>query len=129
VPITGAHILVADDSVEICTLMHLLLSSEGAEVESAHCADAARAQLHYRLPNLVIAETHLPGLPRSATVVDLLDGDEKWRDVPVLFCTVDADSMDWTTVRRRRPHTDVVFKPFDIDRLLTAAERLLDGEA
>jgi CheY-like chemotaxis protein len=103
--------------------METLLKSEGFEVAAARSAEETRERLATMRPDLVISDVRMPRMPPFG-VLDLLDRDEKTRHIPVLFCTGAVQEIEDAHMRLRRPGTDVLLKPFDIDELLARIARL-----
>lgn len=119
----GTRILVVDDSLEYLGFMEALLTAEGFEVTIASSVAAARDHLRNGRPDVIIADVRMPDMPAFG-VLDLLEARAQTRDVPVLFCTGAEQEVEAAAERLRRPGTDVLFKPFDIDELLARVARL-----
>lgn len=117
------RILVVDDSSEYLAFMKALLRAEGFEVMVAPSGNAARIALAEALPDLVISDVRMPDMPPFG-VLDLIEADEKTRDIPILFCTGAVQEIEDAAERLQRPRTDVLPKPFDIDDLLARVARL-----
>ena len=118
------RILVVDDGREFLSFMDMLLSAEGFDLSLAQSVEIAQARLAGELPNLVITDVGLPGAPPFA-VLDLIEADERTRDLPVLVCTGGINEAQEAAERFKRPDRAVLFKPFEIDDLLASIERLL----
>lgn len=117
------RILVIDDSRDFLEFMEALLSAEGFQVLTAHSDEQMRVQLATRQPDLIISDVRMPGM-EPFSVLALLAADEKLRDTPVLFCTGAVQEVEDAADLLLRPRTDVLAKPFDIDVLLAAIDRL-----
>src|SRR5262249_5094114 len=117
------RILVVDDSVEYLNFMQLLLNGEGFQAEVAASMTALEEQLDAAPPDLVISDVRIPGHDAFA-VLALLDGDERTRHIPVLLCTGAPQEVGEKSDRLQRPGVAVLFKPFDIEDLLTHVSRL-----
>lgn len=117
------RILVVDDSLEYLSFMETLLTGEGFEVTVASSIGAARNHLRDGLPDVIISDVRMPDLPPFG-VLDLLEADARTRDLPVLFCTGAEQEVESAAERLKRPRTDVLFKPFDIEELLARVARL-----
>jgi len=118
------RLLLVDDSVEFLAFMESLLQMEGFIVESAKTLDHARAYLATALPDAIISDVRLPDAPPFA-VLDLLETDQRMQDVPLLLCTGAEQEVESAKDRLARKRTEVLLKPFDIDDLLSAIDRLL----
>jgi DNA-binding response OmpR family regulator len=117
------RILVLDDSPEYLAFMRALLTAEGFQVEVAQSGAAARTALATTLPDLIISDVRVPDMPAFG-MLDLVDTDEKARGIPVLFCTGATREVEEAAGRLKRPRTEVLLKPFDVDDLLACVSRL-----
>ena len=119
-------VLVVDDGPEFLAFMELFLSAEGYTVRTASTLDQVERALTGSLPDLVITDVRMPGLPPFA-VLDRLERDPLTRDLPVLICTGSAHDLETEAQRLIRTHREALLKPFDIDDLQACVERLLTG--
>jgi DNA-binding response OmpR family regulator len=78
---------------------------------------AALEQVQLGVPDLVIADVHMPRLDGGQLARRL----REW-NVPVILLTADPN---WS----RTPGVVYVAKPFDLDHLLAIVADLLDGQA
>jgi CheY-like chemotaxis protein len=115
-------VLVIDDSRELRDFLALLLTDEGYTVTTAASLHEARTALGNRLPDLVIADAYLPdGEPFA--VLDMLAADDATHDLPLVFCTGAVMEVEGVQARLDAARAEVIFKPFDIDALLTIVAR------
>jgi DNA-binding response OmpR family regulator len=114
------RVLVADDDLDVRTLVRTLLERAGHEVvEAADGKECLRA-LFERRPELVLLDVGMPGLDGWKT----LERIREVADVPVLLLTARADELD--RVRGLRAGADdYVSKPFGRQELLARVEALL----
>jgi twitching motility two-component system response regulator PilH len=124
---TARRILIVDDSVEYLNFMQMLLGAEGFDAEVAASPADLSERLQDRRPDLVISDVRIPGHAAFA-VLDLLAADERTRDIPVLICTGAVQEVEAATARLRGERIDVLFKPFDIEELLTRVARLCPAD-
>ena len=117
------RILVVEETEPIRDVMQTLLTEEGYDVTATPSLDSAREQLAGERPDLVICDVRVPGAP-VFPILDVLDADEQTRDIPVLLCTGVLADLEAAPERLIRPDTEVLFKPFDIEELLSATGRL-----
>jgi CheY-like chemotaxis protein len=117
------RVLVVDEQQPIREFIDQLLTAEGYEVELAPSLEGARERLAGGRPDLVICDARVPGAP-VFPILDVLDADERTRRIPVLLCTGVIADVEASPERLIRPGTELLLKPFDIDDLLGAAERL-----
>jgi DNA-binding response OmpR family regulator len=111
------RILLIDDSPEFLGFMEALLTSEGFAVSVAQTAGAVRARLADGRPDLIISDVRMPEMPAFG-VLNLVEMDERTRDVPILFCTGAVQEVEEAGERLKQRGAQVLFKPFDIDDLL-----------
>ncbi|WP_269715615.1 response regulator [Caulobacter sp. NIBR2454] len=84
------EILLVEDSETQALQLRALLETEGYRVERAATAEAALETLNARLPDLVIADVHLPGMDgRELSRQIRLNG--RTRAIPVLMLTSARD--------------------------------------
>jgi two-component system NtrC family sensor kinase len=82
----GARILVVEDSDTQALQIRRLLEAQGFEVDRAPTAEAALESLNERLPDLVIADYHLPGMDGSE-LSRQIRLNLRTRAIPVLMLT------------------------------------------
>jgi CheY-like chemotaxis protein len=122
----GVRILVVDDDLSLTATFAKVLTSEGHDVMVANDGAEALAQVRESCPSAVIVDLHMPVMDG----VEFLDGLRalpECADVPVILM---SGSGDMGTVRRHIESKGVVLlmaKPPDIDTLLTAVSRLVEG--
>ena len=114
------HILAGDDSPEILTLLRDVLESEGFRVSAsteALTVDAIRAVQ----PDLVILNHMLEdGAGSGWELLRDLRQDATLRGLPVVICTGAIQRVREGQAEIDELGARVVFKPFDIEQLLTA---------
>ncbi len=122
----GARVLAINGSAEYLGLLQALLAAEGYRVETAQSAGAARTQLDFYQPEIVVTEARLPGIPPSQVygMLYLIDANEKTRGIPVVLCAqavLDIQDAGELT----RPRTQVLFQPYDVGDILACVGRAL----
>jgi DNA-binding response OmpR family regulator len=122
-PPVGKHVLIVDDSVEYLNFMQLLLAEEGFRADTAPTTDALQHQLLTALPDLVISDVRMPGQDAFA-VLDLLHADARTATIPVLLCTGAVQEVEEQADRLKQQGVEVLFKPFDVEELLSRVSRL-----
>ncbi|MET0338005.1 MAG: response regulator [Caulobacter sp.] len=84
--VSGVEILLVEDSETQALQLRALLETEGYRVERAATAEAALESLNNHVPDLVIADVHLPGMDgRELSRQIRLNG--RTRAIPVLMLT------------------------------------------
>lgn len=124
----GASILLVEDNEKNRELARELLSGAGYRVIEAAGVDAARAELHAGLPDLILLDIHLPGEEGTALLEDLrfLPGGQ---GVPVIA---------WTAYNQRGDETQLlaggcdgfIGKPHSAEKFLSVVRQFLaEGRA
>ncbi|GAB0114760.1 response regulator [Acidisoma sp. C75] len=85
-PTRGASLLVVEDSETQAILIRRMLEGHGFQVERAASAEAALDQLNARLPDLIIADFHLPGMS-GGELSRQLRLNARTRSIPLLMLT------------------------------------------
>lgn len=83
-------ILIVEDSDTQALKLRFLLEAEGWEVVRAATAEDALEALNRRLPALIVADYHLPGL-RGDELCRRVRLNMHTRDIPILMLTVEQD--------------------------------------
>lgn len=114
----GGSILVVDDELPICELLAEYLSQRGYHVSSAQDGPAALALVDKGHPQLIILDLHMPGMHGVEVLRKLREKKYKGgvimltgsRDEKLLKAALDLGS------------TDIVGKPFDLERIGLAVD-------
>lgn len=85
------HLLVVEDSETQAVMIRRMLEAEGFQVERAASAEAALDRLHARLPDLIIADFHLPGMS-GGELSRQLRLNARTRSIPLLMLTEAAEA-------------------------------------
>lgn len=117
------RLLVVDDDQTATAALADLLHDEGYAIEVAHRGDEALALERSFLPDLLIADMHMPVM----SGVELLTAlRQQRRCVPVILMTTDASEA-----ARRRAHelgaSDVLDKPLILRDMLASIRHALAG--
>lgn len=118
--LSGARILVVDDSAAHRMLIRSVFELEGAAVHDAATAEAALAAVAEFEPDLVLLDVRLP----DGTGFDLLERIRETSDVPAVFVTAATGVSD-------RVHgfdqgaDDYMLKPFSPQELVARADAAL----
>ena len=115
----GKTILVVDDEADIVDILNILLAADGRTMLSANDGIAALAIARERRPDLVITDVMMPGLD-GRELRRLIRSDPELTGTRVMLMSA-VHKLDL------REHGEDVFirKPFDIDALDEAVQRLL----
>jgi two-component system, cell cycle response regulator DivK len=91
--VTAACVLVVDDHELNLLLVECVLEADGMEVLRAPDADAARATLAVRRPDLVLLDIQMPGVD-GLSLVREFRADARLAGVPVIAFTAHAMQGD-----------------------------------
>jgi len=114
-PAPSPLVLVVDDEPLLVELLRSLFAEEGYRVLAATGGAEALALVDGTPPDLVVSDVQMPGLDGIA-LVDRLR--RRFGPIPVILTSAGRTTVDLA---------DVAYlpKPFDLDRLLTLAEKAL----
>ncbi|MGD2131747.1 MAG: response regulator [Maricaulaceae bacterium] len=90
----GRRVLVVDDNATNRKVVEVFLSQLGVEIVQAGDGQAAIDVLSAEPIDLVLLDIHMPVMDGPTTLGHIRQGDEAWRDVPVIALTADAMSGD-----------------------------------
>jgi CheY-like chemotaxis protein len=117
--VTAPTILVADDEPEVRSLILALLEDEGYRVVVAANGRAALEAVERRRPDLILMDIMMPMMDGREAVRRLRARPELASVPIILMSAVTSDAL--------QPGVQAfVPKPFDLDYLLGAIDRLLD---
>jgi len=119
------RILIAEDDTDLADILREALT-ERLDVEVIAIANGALVMdsVTAQRPDLLVLDVGLPGL-NGLDVFDLLRSDPHGQAIPVLFLT--AVPEEAATASTATGVNEVLAKPFDIDDLISRADRLLNG--
>jgi DNA-binding response OmpR family regulator len=114
-----ADILVVEDDPTISRLLRDIFTLAGGAVRLAATADAATASLSEARPTLMTLDLNLPGISGQA-LLERLRHEPELRGLPVIVITSQLP-VDHEV---RAMAAAVLEKPFDLDELLAAVNRV-----
>lgn len=118
------NVLVVDDEANIRKLVSVNLLSRGYQVSEAKSATEALAQLHSRLPSLMVLDIKLPDFTGWELLKQINHDPSIQSTFPVLIMT--ASITEATVDVETFPSViDVLIKPFSTVKLVSAVERAL----
>jgi two-component system KDP operon response regulator KdpE len=117
-------ILVVEDEPNVRKLVAVNLAQRGYRVLEAGNGQQAREQLNNQKLALLILDIKLPDLSGWDVLDELGSIQSLPTDLPVLVMT--ATPVNRNTVLDQYPSiVEILVKPFDIDKLITAVQRAL----
>ena len=121
-----ARIAVIDDDPTFLELMQDLLGGgEGYEVSTCASSVDSLEFVKRAQPDLVMLDLMLGREQAGWAVLELLRSDPATSSTPVIVCSAAVRALDGQTERCNKFAVEVVAKPFDVEDLLVAIERLL----
>ncbi len=121
------RIYVVDDLPDFRRLMEDVLYEEGYEVTTFRCCAEVVDAIASRRPDLIITDLRL-GAESGFDLLRALQSDPVSSGIPILLCT--AATLD---IEEHSEEPDlsvpVLYKPFEVDDLLTRVRETLEGGA
>lgn len=119
------HVLVVDDSEEVCELYKLILSGEGYLVTTANSGEEGFELARATRPDLILLDVVMPGMDGLELLLKLRS-DLAPPIPPVILCS----GFDLTEDEAlRRGAARFLRKPLDVDDLVGAIDDVLEGRA
>jgi DNA-binding response OmpR family regulator len=124
-----ATILIADDDADILETLTFRLEQRGYRVIQAHDGEEAMRLFRTSAPDLVILDVMMPK-ENGYRVARMIKEEKTFRKIPVILLT--ARNLEAYPDREKMfmdfSHADeVVYKPFEIEKLLESITKLLRG--
>lgn len=119
----GAHVLVIEESPDLCRLFEYLLRSAGYSVRTIHDSAAAPATLACFAPDLIIFDWSLNNAA-GLQWVESLRRERLGEALPMLFVCGDLPAR-WQLAQLGRLGVALAEKPFDIHQLCAQVASLL----
>ncbi|HVE85185.1 MAG TPA: PAS domain S-box protein [Myxococcales bacterium] len=116
--------LVCEDDPEVMSVLARLLASAGFDAHLAPTVERARRLLAAHRYDVITLDLVLAD-GEAVSLVGEVRSSDRGSDVPILVVTGSGSRLGATTVLV----TDVILKPFDEARLLSAIERAVSGHA
>jgi EAL domain-containing protein (putative c-di-GMP-specific phosphodiesterase class I) len=115
----GRRVLVADDEVPLCKILHRVLGAAGFDVVEAHDGRAAIAAVESEAFDVILTDIQMPG----ATGIELLRRIRaRDLDVPVVLMTGNPEMTD-ALAAIELGALQYMCKPFPLDRVVSVIER------
>lgn len=121
------RILVVEDEVAIQELLRYTLEQAAFEVVIAGSAEEAMAEIHTRLPALLLLDLMLPGMS-GVTLARRLRGESRTRELPIIMVTARAEEGD-RVQGLDLGADDYVTKPFSPKELIARIRAVLRRRA
>lgn len=122
-----ARILVINDTQEILELFRLLLEGEGYEVILSGFPVQQINDVKLIKPDLIILDFVFGDQKTGWQMLQILKMDRETATIPVIVCTAALDMVREQEGYLVSQGVHVVFKPFDIDHLLSNVKQMLES--
>ncbi|GAC1385704.1 MAG: response regulator [Ktedonobacteraceae bacterium] len=123
-----ARILVVNDTQEILELFRMILGEEeGYDVVLSGFPIQQVKEIELIKPDLIILDLVLGDEKTGMQMLQMLKMQRSTADIPVLVCTAALQIVREQEGYLVSQGVHVVFKPFDIDDLLTNIKQLLES--
>jgi CheY-like chemotaxis protein len=108
-------ILIVDDNEFIIEVMTYILNNKGYEVIALDNGHGVINHIKTNNPDLIILDVMLPGA-NGLEICKEIKEDTETKDLPIIMCT-GSNNLQLTMNQPGCPN-DVLYKPFDVDRLI-----------
>ena len=123
----AARILVINDTQEILELFRMLLEGEGYEVVLSGFPIQQMSDIEQIHPDLIILDLVFGDQKSGWQMLQMLKMKRSTASIPVIVCTAALGMVREQEGYLVSQGVHVVFKPFDIDHLLTNIKQLVDS--
>lgn len=115
-------VLVVDDTEFMVKMLEEIFAEAGYTIYTARCGEEALGVYEEKFPDLVTLDVVMPGLDGIATLARLRELDPACRVIMVSAVGLEARVSE----ALRGGARNYVLKPFDRERVLEAARKVLD---
>lgn len=115
-------VLIVDDEHDILLAAEILLEDEGYEVRIARNGREALERMAEKRPDVVLMDVMMPVLTGPETV-RRMKADPEYAKIPIIMMSAVKPSFE----RDEVPWDLFLRKPFDIDAVIGAIQKLLDA--
>lgn len=119
------RILVINDTQELLEMFRLLLEQEGYEVVLSGMPILKVGEVEEIQPDLVILDIIFGDRKTGWQVLQMLKMQRSTADIPVIVCTAALREVQEQEGYLISQNIRVIYKPFDIDALLTLISQAL----
>jgi CheY-like chemotaxis protein len=118
-------ILLAEDNGAIRMLLHDILEDEGYTVTCCPSASDAIEKLQHLMPVLVISDMQMEHVAAGLQLLRLMRDNPTTAAIPVIIYSADGLLLRTLQEQIQALNAVPIEKPFDVDRLVTLAQRLI----
>ena len=121
------RILVVDDTQEILDLFRVILEAEGYEVFLSTHAFENVIEIEHLHPDLLILDFLFGKHNEGWQLLQMLKMHAPTASIPVIICTAALKEVREQEDYLQKKEIQIVFKPFDIDELVSAVKHGLES--
>ena len=119
-----SEILIIDDDVDICNVLHAIIKRAGHSTRISHNPDDALAAISERCPDLIILDINFKGFKIDG--IDILKIVKRdYPDIPLVIITAKG-KIEIAVRAIRLGAYDFIPKPFNADEIVVVVERGLE---
>ena len=120
------HILYIEDERPMLELVREAMKLAGHTLDGALSGEQGLVKMREHKPDVVLLDLMMPGL-NGWDVYREMKRDETLADIPVIVVTAKVPEYGCQIVEGLPPVNDYISKPFDVERLIRAVEKLLQA--
>jgi CheY-like chemotaxis protein len=114
------HIFVVNNSQDVLALFSTLLTGEGFRVTTQPYVDKDLDKIVELAPDLIVLDYMWAEEDEGWSLLQMLKMDPRTISIPAIVCTGAIREVEQLRPHLQEMNVDVIYKPFDIDVLLTA---------
>lgn len=114
------YVLVVEDDRDILDLVEAVLEDAGFRVDSSVGA-ATLKKIRQKRPDMILMDYQMPGMD-GITIAQQIRNDPETQDIPIIAMTAAGRAA---MVCNEMDANGCLGKPFDIDHLVNAVDRLI----
>ena len=123
-----ARILIVNDTQEILELFRMILEEEGGyEAILSGFPIQEISDVEQLKPNLIILDLVFGSEKTGMQMLQMLKMQRSTASIPVIVCTAALDLVREQEGYLNSQGVHLIYKPFDIDHLMTTVKRLLES--
>jgi DNA-binding NtrC family response regulator len=118
-------ILVIDDDFSLLELYRILFEMEGYQVHTSSCRIKTAWEIETLHPDLILTDFRLQRQPPGPDLWQLVKMHPPTAHIPVILCTAAVIEVHQQEQLLHQQGISLIYKPFDLDTLLTAVRHCL----
>ena len=121
------RILVIDDTQEILDLFRVILEAEGYDVLLSTHSYENVVEIEHLHPDLLVLDFLMGKQNEGWRLLQMLKMHAPTASIPIIICTAALKEVREQEDYLQKKEIQVIFKPFDIDELVSAVKRGLES--